>query len=370
MFSEPSNKANSSSSSAFITQSPHAIQSLENLQKELKSWRANLPPELKLQNLNPKAYGFRSVVHLHQNYHHAWIMMCRIPLLMLVRERLKSSFTPSTPTTASTIPSDLDKSPISQMAISCSKAARKMIRLFEILRDNDYLARFSFTDFHGCSIATIIILLHGILERDVAYNATLAFAVESLRWMASESETARLGARFVEGFKQLADEAVSRMEVRKEKDVGKERGDEGYERWLRWVGESERKISQHAELYQQHLPTTEDPDFSHQPVPQAPSSYPTQSPFSPAPASIPLTGGTAAYQDTHHQPPPSAPSIPSQIPSFDTDLSSSQHPQQQQQDFQTFDPFSADLDQPLYGFSDDSFILGFTGLDVLNYRDF
>ncbi|RDW68537.1 hypothetical protein BP5796_09194 [Coleophoma crateriformis] len=351
-------------SSTFIRQSPQAIQSLEILKKELKSWRANLPPELQLHNLNPKAYGFRTVVHLHQNYHHAWIMMCRIPLLMLVRERLRESFNPST-TIPSARPLHLDKTLISQMATTCSKAARKMIRLFEILRDNDYLARFSFTDFHGCSIATIIILLHGILERDVAYDATLTFAVESLWWMASESETARLGAKFVEGFKQLADEAVARMDGEKAKEASSQWADEGYERWLRWIGESEREILQHQGLY--HPPTRDDPELlqeQHQQL-HPPSTHPHYSPV-PAPNSL-INTTTASHPDSQ-LPAPLSSNAP-QIPPFHSDVPALQDSQNHLQ-FQPYDPFSADLDPPLYGFSDDSFILGFTGLDVLNYREF
>ncbi|KAK2042410.1 hypothetical protein LZ31DRAFT_596410 [Colletotrichum somersetense] len=41
-----------------------------------------------------------------------------------------------------------------------------MIELFECLYRSGNLAWFSFTDFQGCSIATIILLLAGILTRD------------------------------------------------------------------------------------------------------------------------------------------------------------------------------------------------------------
>jgi RecB family exonuclease len=70
-----------------------AVESMAGLKAELKRWRASLPPSLQLDELSPTEIGFRSVIHLHQNYHHAWIMMCRIPLLVLVRERLKRTFT-------------------------------------------------------------------------------------------------------------------------------------------------------------------------------------------------------------------------------------------------------------------------------------
>jgi hypothetical protein len=112
-----------------------------------------------------------------------------------------------------------------------------MIRLFEILRENEYLARFSFTDFHGCSIATIIILLHGILERDATYEATINFAFESLRYMATDNETARLRVKFVDGFKSLADEAVDKMRAASgmEYTDGSKNESGGYESWLEWM---------------------------------------------------------------------------------------------------------------------------------------
>jgi hypothetical protein len=123
------------------------------------------------------------------------------------------------------------------MAQYCSKAARKMIRLFEILRDNEYLARFSFTDFHGCSIATIIILLYGILERDATYEATINFALGSLRYMATDSETTSLRIKFIERFKSLADEAVEKLRAASGMEGTDESKNEpgGYESWLEWM---------------------------------------------------------------------------------------------------------------------------------------
>lgn len=81
---------------------------------------------------------------------------------------------------------------------SCTKAARKLLQLFENLSNTQNMTRFFFTDFQSCSIATIVTLVAGILDRDSGYQARVAFGLDCLRRMATGNMTAQMGVRFVE----------------------------------------------------------------------------------------------------------------------------------------------------------------------------
>lgn len=175
------------------------MSSLEVFKRELYHWREQLPPTLSLENLlsqGQERKGYRAIVHLHQNYHIAWIIMCRIPLLRSVRGRLKrvlvdSSFKEATdPTTI-------------EHARLCVRAAKEVLQLFEVLWAKEKLALFSFTDFHGCSTATIIIFLSGIPERDSEYDRRVALGW--LHYDSSQPETGLpgLGCSSSSAFREL-----------------------------------------------------------------------------------------------------------------------------------------------------------------------
>lgn len=69
----------------------------------------------------------------------------------------------------------------------------------------------SFTDFQGCSIATMILLIAGILERDLCYEARLSFGLSCLRRMAGEHIAAINGVHFMEALKAITDEAAEKL---------------------------------------------------------------------------------------------------------------------------------------------------------------
>ncbi|KAL0939983.1 C6 zinc finger domain protein [Colletotrichum truncatum] len=207
---------------------------LMRLEKELKDWKRSLPESLKLQNTDPKSPSYRAVFHLHLNYHFAWIDMGKVSVVTLVRARLRTVFCPDEE--APQISTDVEKA-----AEACIKAAKKMLALFEGLSQSGNMARFSFTDLQGCSIATIIVLLSGILERDSGYEGRVAFGLDCLRRMAGGgNSTASMGVRFVEALQSITNEARAKY-----LDVQSGREGQippiptttprGYGQWAEWI---------------------------------------------------------------------------------------------------------------------------------------
>lgn len=306
---------------------------LEDLQKELQRWKMTLPSALQLHDLIPHTKGYRTVVHLHLNYLNAWIILCRLPLLFLVRERLKKAF----------VDPDLEllkENRVERYAGYCIEAARKMIVLFATLQETRSLAKFSFTDFQGCSTATIIILLHSILEAKAPHSTSIASGLDCLRFMASGSEEAKVGVRFVEEFQSLAYEASARTRensTREETITQDLTSMMAYEAWLQELpqqvrGESENVVSASSS---HNLLPNEQMARDLPPLPQFPedeSIYPT----------------TLTNEEHLHQP---------------VDISGAALERAR-----STDAFSEILPS---GFAhlDESFILGLTGLDTLDFTD-
>jgi hypothetical protein len=87
-----------------------------------------------------------------------------------------------------------------------------MLHLFEGLTSTENLTRFSFTDFQGCSIATVILLLGGIIDgQEGDCNAKASFGLECLRHMTGGNTTALMGVRFVEALQSIANEAAAKL---------------------------------------------------------------------------------------------------------------------------------------------------------------
>jgi hypothetical protein len=68
------------------------LQRTEQRQQDLIDWKASLPPHLKLSSLRPSGKGYRTVVHLHLNFHFASNLVCRSSLLSLLRHDLETMF--------------------------------------------------------------------------------------------------------------------------------------------------------------------------------------------------------------------------------------------------------------------------------------
>ncbi|OHW97473.1 thiamine repressible gene regulatory protein thi1 [Colletotrichum incanum] len=192
-------------------------ESLHNAQFSLKKWKEDLPPSISLQNVIPKSSSYRAVFHLHLNYYFASIDMGKVSVVTVN---------------------------IKQSSDACIKAAKKMIDLFDGLSRSGNMARFSFTDFQGCSIATIIVLLAGILDRDSGYESRMAFGLSCLRRMAcGGNATARMGVRFVEALQSITNEARCKLlatQPGQENKVGTSvEGADDYGRWADWLAKAE-----------------------------------------------------------------------------------------------------------------------------------
>jgi hypothetical protein len=176
----------------------------ETVEAELKSWKRSLPSDFALELIDPRDSRYRAVFHLHLQYYYAWIAVGKVCVVAVVREHLRHHIAKEKS------PLYRDQS-VPSLAKHCIKAAKKLLRLFENITKTNNLTRFSFTDFQGCSISTIIVLLAGIMNRDPEYEAQVNFGLESLRKMADGNKSAKTGVRFVEMLRSIADEAVAKL---------------------------------------------------------------------------------------------------------------------------------------------------------------
>jgi hypothetical protein len=128
---------------------------------------------------------------------------------------------------------------VRRLSDSCTKAARKLLRLFENLTNTQNITRFSFTDFQGCSIATIVTLVSGILERDSGYEARVAFGLDCLRRMAAGNMTAQMGVRFVEAIRSITNEAAEKLHCasscRNRHENVDSHSNSAYNQWAEWL---------------------------------------------------------------------------------------------------------------------------------------
>ena len=159
--------------------------------------------------------------------------MGKVALVTVVRTKLRHHLHPETR------PLQISDT-VMRLSQSCTKAARKLLQLFENLTSTHNITRFSFTDFQGCSIATIVTLVAGILERDSGYEARTTFGLDCLRRMASGNMTAKMGVRFVEAVQSITNEAARKLNhvgcVKQDsQEVAGSRSDSAYSQWAEWM---------------------------------------------------------------------------------------------------------------------------------------
>jgi hypothetical protein len=110
----------------------------------------------------------------------------------------------------------MEKRTISEeLSRSCVEAASKVIDLIELLRYHGQLAVFSYTDFHSCISATIILLLNSILHSTAPQSPKIVLAMQSLKFMATGSESAKNGVRLIQSFISLAQRVIARLASRR-----------------------------------------------------------------------------------------------------------------------------------------------------------
>jgi hypothetical protein len=126
------------------------------------------------------------------------------------------------------------------LARSCINNAKKMLQLFEGLTRTKNLTRFSFTDFQGCSIATIILLVAGIIDEEGDCKKRATFGLQCLRRMSGGNPTAIMGIHFVEAVESISTEAATQMEtVRAREGTAVPRTEaptmSDYIQWTQWL---------------------------------------------------------------------------------------------------------------------------------------
>ncbi|KAK6078609.1 thiamine repressible genes regulatory protein thi1 [Seiridium cupressi] len=157
-----------------------------------------------LQNVHPQSPYYRATFHLYTNYYFTWIAMGKVSVVTVVRAKLRYHL--GRESQAPEIAQHIEA-----LAKTCVKAAKKTLRLFEDIRTTGNLTRFSFTDFQACSIATIVVILAGILERDAGSERQVSFGLDCLKKMAEGNVTATMGVSFVEALQSIANEAVAKL---------------------------------------------------------------------------------------------------------------------------------------------------------------
>ncbi|KAF3385391.1 hypothetical protein F1880_002743 [Penicillium rolfsii] len=212
---------------------PEQLSHCSKWEADLKEWKKTLPENFRLDRIDPRAPSYRTVFHLYLNYYYSWITMGKVSLVTVVRARLRQHLLPERHATQVC-------ETMKRLSDSCTKAARKLLQLFENLTNTQNMTRFSFTDFQGCSIATIVTLVAGILDRDSGYEARVAFGLDCLRGMAAGNMTAQMGVRFVEAVRSITNEAAEKLhhasanEKRHEDDVAPKLTS-AYNQWAEWL---------------------------------------------------------------------------------------------------------------------------------------
>ncbi|QGA14473.1 hypothetical protein EYB26_002127 [Talaromyces marneffei] len=226
----------------------------ENVEAELKSWKRSLPSDFALELIDPRDSRYRAVFHLHLQYYYAWIAVGKVCVVAVVREHLRHHIAKEKS------PLYRDQS-VPSLAKHCIKAAKKLLRLFENITKTNNLTRFSFTDFQGCSISTIIVLLAGIMNRDPEYESQVNFGLESLRKMADGNRSAKTGVRFVEMLRSIADEAVAKLrqtvnQSHAQWGADREDTESRYLQWAEWLARadgSQQPATYHADANTQAM---------------------------------------------------------------------------------------------------------------------
>ncbi|KAG9498025.1 hypothetical protein J7337_010906 [Fusarium musae] len=209
------------------------------LENQLREWKDSLPETFDLETIPPQDSRYRAVFHIWLNYYYAWIVMGKMSLITVVRMTLRQHLGDDSE------PCIIDDK-AEKLSKSCAKASKKLLQLFEDLNQTGYTTRFSFTDFQGCSIATIVTLIAGILDRDPGYERRVRFGLEFLRRMATGNPNAQVGVRFVEALRSISNEACSKLSRSRQPPTNTT--DEGlqssaYNEWAEWLSNQEQSQS-------------------------------------------------------------------------------------------------------------------------------
>jgi hypothetical protein len=126
-------------------------------------------------------------------YNMIWVNIGRGVILRLVRKQLH-------PVAADSRSPECDEMDLrsQKLAERCAESATIIIDWISQLYSRNLLAKFSFTDFHTCSSAIIVLLLNAILRSPYHQLLPITRGIEALRFMADGSTLAMNALRLVE----------------------------------------------------------------------------------------------------------------------------------------------------------------------------
>lgn len=158
----------------------------------LDSWKRSLPAHL----LFAEDPFLRATAHLDIMYNMIWVNIGRAASLRLVRTRLHRC--PAAGLESENFVHTTTNSRSQELSEQCTQAAATIIEWIDLLRRCNRLAKFSFTDFHSCSSAVIVLLLNAVLHPRDPWSSPVARGIDCLRFMAGGSKLARDALYLVE----------------------------------------------------------------------------------------------------------------------------------------------------------------------------
>ncbi|EWG53343.1 hypothetical protein FVEG_17094 [Fusarium verticillioides 7600] len=145
---------------------------------------------------------FRAEAHLQILYLLIWVNVGRGATLRLVRQTLQ-------PSSVSMVLGDQEAYLRSQRLVEkCREAAALIVNWITQLHHRALLAKYSFTDFHTCSSATIVLLLHSALYP--TYDSLpITQGINALKFMAEGSRLAMNALRLIERLQEAIQKSNS-----------------------------------------------------------------------------------------------------------------------------------------------------------------
>jgi hypothetical protein len=203
----------------------------EKLQDDLHTWKASLSSDLWLEGLESRSQGYRALLHLHLNFHFASILLFRSALLSLLRRHLTKLFGR---------PEDYEQIEdlrLERFSVKCVDAAKSIIELFDMLQEAHSLGMFSFTDFQGCSTATVVLLLNCMLHGKQTNTRSIETGYACLSFMAIGNDYAKTAITYVQELHSIAEEVLemSRLTASNHLIAYDDPGVIAYEEWARGV---------------------------------------------------------------------------------------------------------------------------------------
>lgn len=141
-------------------------------------------------------------VHLQLHYCTVWAFISRSALIRKVRNHL---------TNRDGGGNHLVNPEVHELSRCCVQHAERIIDLIDLLQSRRLLGRFSHTDFHACSCATIVILLESILHPRLTFYSKVRTAMDALRLMVSTSDFARDTLKYVHHFQEVVNNVLATM---------------------------------------------------------------------------------------------------------------------------------------------------------------